>query len=163
MGETTYLIEVEIKVPIVLKTDSGDYVRRELTVYIIDAERVNFIFRRETIKDWRISLDFEEDKLEFKGKEKNVNLIESKGGHLLAQLEVVGTWKNKDAIYLVDNEDDVSSDKAIWKIHKILNHKSKEQMHYVFRNAGKLNEETRKKIDEVVDKCEICKKNGASK
>ena len=74
-----------------LKTDSGYYVRRELTAYIIDAEMVNFLLERETIKDWRISLDFEEDKLEFKGKEKNVNLIESKGGHLLAQLEVVGT------------------------------------------------------------------------
>ena len=36
-------------------------------------------------------------------------------------------------------------------------------MHYAYRNAGKLNEETRKKIDEVVDKCEICKKNGRSK
>ena len=61
---------------------------------------------------------------------------------MLVQLELVGTWKNKDAIYLVENEDDVSSDKTIQKIHKILNHKSKEQMHYAYRNAGKLNEET---------------------
>ena len=64
---------------------------------------------------------------------------------------------------MVENDDEVNSDKALWKIHKILNHKSKEQMHYAFSNAGKLNEETRKKIDEVVDKCEICKKNGHSK
>ena len=64
---------------------------------------------------------------------------------------------------MVENEDEVNSDKAIQKIHKILNHKSKEQMHYAYRNAGKLNEETRKNIDEVVDKCEICKKNGCSK
>ena len=70
---------------------------------------------------------------------------------MLAQLELVGKWEDKDAIYLVENEDEVNSDKAIWKIHKILNHKSKEQMHYAFRNAGKLNEETRKKIDEIVD------------
>ena len=82
---------------------------------------------------------------------------------MLAQLELVGLWGNKHAIYLVENEDDVSSNKAIRKIHKILNCKSKEQMHYAYRNAGKLNEETRKKIDEVVDKCEICKKNGHSK
>ena len=64
---------------------------------------------------------------------------------------------------MVDNEDDVSSDKVIQKIHKILNHKSKEQIHYAYRNTGKLNEETRKKIDEVVDKCAICKNNGLSK
>ena len=82
---------------------------------------------------------------------------------MLAKLELVGTWKNEDAIYLIENEDEVSSDKAIRKIHKILNHKSKEQMHYAYRNAGKLNEETRKKIDEIVDNCAICKKNGHSK
>ena len=64
---------------------------------------------------------------------------------------------------MVENEDEVCSDKAIRKIHKILNHKSKEQMHYAYRNAGKLNEETRKEIDEVVDKCDICKKNVCSK
>ena len=108
-------------------------------------------------------LYFEEERPEFKGKDKNVNLIESKGGHLLAQLELVGTWEDKDAIYLVENEDEVNSDKAIGKIHKILNHNSKEQMHYAFRNAGNMNEEMRKKINKVVDKCEICNKNSHSK
>ena len=66
---------------------------------------------------------------------------------MLAQLELVGTWKNKDAVYLVENENDVRRDNAIQKIEKILNHKSKEQMHYAYRNTGTLNEETRKKID----------------
>ena len=93
-----------------------------MTAYIIDAERVNFLLGRETIKDWKLRIDHEEDKLEFKGKDKNVNLIKSKGGHLLAQLELVGIWEDKDAIYLVETEDDLSSDKTIWKIHKILNH-----------------------------------------
>ena len=110
----------------------------------------------------KLRIDHEEDKLEFKEKDKKVKLIESKGGHLIAQLELVGKWEDKDAIYLVENENEVDSEKAIRKIYKILNHKSKEQMHYAFRNAGKMNEEIRKKIDEVVDKCEICKKNSHS-
>ena len=43
MGETTYLSEVEITYPIVLKTDDGEYMRRIVIVYIINAERVNFL------------------------------------------------------------------------------------------------------------------------
>ena len=80
--------------------------------------------------------------MEFKAKGKNVKLIESKGGHLLAQLELVGKWEDEDAVHLVEKEEDVINLKAIRKIHKVLNHKSKEQMNYAFRNAGKLNEET---------------------
>ena len=115
------------------------------------------------IKEWKLRIDHEGDKLEFKEKDKKVRLIESKGGHLIAQLELVGKWEDKDAIYLVEKEDEVKSDKAIKKIHKTLNHKSKEQMIYAYRNAGKLNEEIRKKINEVVEKCEICEKNSTSK
>ena len=36
-------------------------------------------------------------------------------------------------------------------------------MKYAFRNAGKLDEETKKKINEIVDKCKIHKKNSKSK
>ena len=90
MEETTYVSEVEITFPIVLKTDSGDYIKRELTAYIIDADRVNFLLGRETIKEWKLRIDHEEDKLEFKEKDKKVKLIKSKEGHLIAQLELVG-------------------------------------------------------------------------
>jgi len=64
---------------------------------------------------------------------------------------------------LVKNEDEVKSDKAIKKILRISKHKSKEQMQYAFRNVGKLDGETNTKINEIVDKCEVCKKNSKSK
>ena len=60
-------------------------------------------------------------------------------------------------------EDNVKGEKAIKNIYKTLNHKSKEQLIYAYRNAGKLDEGIRKKINEIVDKCEICKKNSKSK
>lgn len=50
MGKTTYISEVEIRFPIVLKTDEGEYLKRKLTTYIIDTERVNFLLGRESIK-----------------------------------------------------------------------------------------------------------------
>merc|ERR1712074_249508 len=47
-------------------------------------------------------------------------------------------------------------------IHRKLNHKSKEQMLYAFRNANKLDPETRRNIEKVLEVCEICKKNKRS-
>ena len=35
-------------------------------------------------------------------------------------------------------------------------------MYCTYENAGKLNNDARRLIDEVVDKCEICKKNSRS-
>ena len=42
MGDTMYLSEIEIRFPIVLKTDDGEYIKRKVTAYIIEAKRVNF-------------------------------------------------------------------------------------------------------------------------
>ena len=97
---------------------------------IINLDEVNFLCGKETIKELKTKVYFEEDKLEFKGKDKNVELIESEGVHLLARLELVGAWKNDEALYHVKKEYDVSSDGAVKKIHKILNYKSKEQIYY---------------------------------
>ena len=88
-----------------------------------------------------------------------MDLTVSEGGHLLANLELVSKWNNDEAVYLVKTEKEVTSFKAVKKIHKVLNHKKKEQMYYAYMNAGKYNEDIKKTIDEVVEKCEICKKN----
>ena len=48
------------------------------------------------------------------------------GGNHLVKLELVGTWKNDEAVFLVKNEEDVNREAAVNKIHKILKHKSKE-------------------------------------
>ena len=79
----------------------------------------------------------------------------------MVKLELVGKWRDEDAVFLVkeQEENDLKTLKAVTKIHKVLNHKQKEQMLYAFRNAGKLDGDTRQLIDEVIEKCEICKKN----
>ena len=108
-------------------------------------------------------VDVPGDRIVFKKKEKKVETQESAGGHILVNLELVGKWEDSEAILLVEKEEDTKSDNKIRRIHKNLNHKSKEQMIYAYRNAGKLDEGIRKKIIEIVDKCEICKKNSKSK
>ena len=51
MGETTYLCDIEIRFAAVFKTYEGYYMKREVTAYIIDADRVNFLLGRGTIKE----------------------------------------------------------------------------------------------------------------
>ena len=145
MGETTYISEVEIRFPIVLKTDEGEYMKRKLTAYIIDAERVNFLLGRESIKELVMMLVLSGDIIVFKKKGMKVETVESKGGHSVVDLEFVGKWEDSDAIYLLEKEDDVRSDQAIKNIYKTLNHKSKEQIISAYKIAGKLDKEIRKK------------------
>ena len=140
-----------------MKTDDGEYMRRKVTAYIIDAERVNLL-GKESIKELDIMIDVPGERIVFKEKEKKVETKESNGGHIVVNLELVGKWEDSEAIYLVEKEDDVKSERVIKKIHKTLNHKGKEQLIYAYRNAGKLDEGIRKRINEIVDKCEICKK-----
>ena len=46
----------------------------------------------------------------------------------------------------------VKSLKTVKKIHKVLNHKQKDQMYFAFRNAGKFDGDTKKLIGKVVEK-----------
>ena len=52
--------------------------------------------------------------------------------------------------------------KAVEDIHKRLIHKSKNQMLCAFRNAGKLDTETKKHIEKAPETCQIDKKNKRS-
>ena len=82
---------------------------------------------------------------------------------MLVKLELVGKWQDKDAVFLVKEKGYLKSITAVTKIHRLLNHKTKEQMLFAFRNAGKLDNETRQMIDKVIDSCKICKRNSRSK
>ena len=101
MGDTTYLSEIEIRFPIVLKTDEGEYTKRRVTAYIIEAERVNFLLGKESIMDLDIMLDCPRHRIVFNKKGKMVETLESSGGHIVVNLELVGEWENNEAIYLV--------------------------------------------------------------
>ena len=88
MGERTYLSEVEVRFPIVLKTDSGEYIKREVKANMIDADRVNFLLGKETMKEWKLKIDQAEHILVFK--DKKVRLRTNREENLIAYLEMVG-------------------------------------------------------------------------
>ena len=49
IGARTYLSEVEVRFPIVLKKDNGDYIKRAVRADMIDADRVNFLLEMQTM------------------------------------------------------------------------------------------------------------------
>ena len=63
--------------------------------------------------NWRTILDFADRKLLFKEIKKEVQLIRS---HLLVKLELIGRWRDKDAVFLVKKEDDVKTQKLIERV-----------------------------------------------
>ena len=91
--------------------------KRKVIVYIIEADRVNYLLGKESIMDLDIMLDCPGHRIVFKEKGKKVETLESSGGHMVVNLELVGEWENSDAINMVEKEDDVKSDKLIKKIY----------------------------------------------
>merc|ERR1712237_300771 len=161
LGKTPYTSTEKVTFPVIIKTDDNDFMKCRVTANVIQSNEVNFLCGEQTLVDWRTVLDFEERKLGFKEPQKKVDLI--KKSHLVVKLELVGKWNNDEAVFLVGEEKDIKSIDAVRRIHKKLNHKSKEQMLYAFQNAGKLDKTTRENIEKVLNDCDICKKNSRSK
>merc|ERR1712030_173649 len=141
LGKTPYLSTEKVTFPVVIKTDDNDFMKRSVTANVIQSNEVNFLCGEATLVDWRTVLDFEDRKLGFKEQKKRVDLI--KRSHLVVKLELVGKWNEDEAVFVVREEKDITNINAIRQIHKKLNHKSKEQMFYAFKNAGKLNDSTK--------------------
>ena len=74
IGKTVYLSKTEVTFPIVMKTENDDYVKKSVMANVIISDEVNFLSGRETTKGWKIKVDIEEDKLEFKEQGKIVKL-----------------------------------------------------------------------------------------
>ena len=143
--EWVYLFKIEVTFPIVMRTENDDYVKKIVTPNVINADEGNFLYGRETQKGSKIKVDMEENKLEFKEQGKIVKLKESEGVHQLVNLEKVGNdFDEKNVNFLREEVDAVVSESPIRKIHKIINHKTKEQMNYAYCNARKMMPQVRK-------------------
>ena len=65
LGKTLYVSEMEVEVPVVMKTSEDDFIKRKVIANVIDSEEINFLCGRETLKGWRTSMSFSEDRLSF--------------------------------------------------------------------------------------------------
>ena len=58
----------------------------------------------------------------------------------------------------MEKVDDVTTFETIKQINLNTNHKLEENMLYAYRNANKLTDDVWKKINEVIENCDVCKK-----
>ena len=54
-----YLSMKEVKFPIGVKLEDGDYIKREVTSSVVDKEEELFLCGRKTLNEWRTALFFE--------------------------------------------------------------------------------------------------------
>ena len=99
LGKTLYISVEKVKFPVMMKTDGDDLVKWEVTADVIESDEVTFLCGEETLMNWRTTLDFRERKLGFKEIKKEVQLI--KESHMLVKLELVGRWRDEDAVFLI--------------------------------------------------------------
>ena len=73
---------------------------------------------------------------------------------------IIYTWKKQDSsiLFLEDAEGDLSSYKAVRKVHKVNRHKKKEQMIAAYRNAGWMSLDLINVINCVVNDCKVGQK-----
>ena len=91
MGKTVYLSGKEVIFPIVMKTDKDDFVKREVVANVIYSEEVNFLCGKETIKEWKTNVYFEDDKIEFKEQECRID-----GFRRLSSLSIIRNGWNME-------------------------------------------------------------------
>merc|ERR1712089_32475 len=90
MGENVYLSNREIMLPVRMKTDSDDYIRKMITVSIVDKDDELFLCGLKTLIEWKAAVFYERSEMMFDETKKRVYMSISGGGHQLVKLETLG-------------------------------------------------------------------------
>ena len=122
--------------------------KREVTAYIIDADRVNFLLGRETMKEWKeYMIDQAEDVVIFK--DKKVRLWYNREENLIVYLEMVEKWEeNKDEI---EKENEVKSDNEIHSVTVIEQENDEEELRKYLKEIASENLDIEKFIEDCVN------------
>ena len=91
LERTLYISKEKVKFPVLMKTDGDSFIKKDVTVNVIESDEVTFLCGEETLVDWNTTLYFSKRRLGFDEDEKEVVLI--KESHLLVRLEQVGGRK----------------------------------------------------------------------
>lgn len=92
---------------------------------------------------------------EIGGRQRDFMMLVTTGKHYGIILEMKGR-KSMDVLFLEDQEQELTSFKAIRKVHEVNNHKKREQLIGAYRNAGWISPDVVNTINRVVNDCQVC-------
>lgn len=170
-GPSKILISSEIyEIPIIIKGNEPgtEYNILRVQVYVLDAS-VPFLISKEQLQAWNVIQSFtkNDEQLIIRSFKPQiiVNLVNTSGNHLAINLEENKSYSEEDVINYVNNlaeNDEVSDYKSIKKVHQVLGHAGELPILHFYKNAGRMNNQTRKNIKKVLNDCQVCNKRKKS-
>ena len=123
MGENIYLSNREIMLPVRMKTEKDDYIRRMITVSIVDREDELFLCGLKTLIEWKAAVFYEKSEMMFDETKKRVYMNISGGGHQLVKLETLGKIGHEETVFYIEKNGEGANKKEIEKLHRVSNDK----------------------------------------
>ena len=99
MGENIYLSNRGITFPVRMKTENDDYIRRMITVSIVDREDELFLCGLKTLIEWKAAVFYEKSEMMFDETKKRVYMNISGGGHQLVKLNAEQSIINLNPLF----------------------------------------------------------------
>ena len=87
-GEKVYKSEREITMPVAIKSENGDHIKKMITISIIDREEDLFLCGLKKLKQWRAAVFYESNKMMFIETNKKVYRY----GHQLVKFQLLEKW-----------------------------------------------------------------------
>ncbi len=120
----------EILLPVRMKTENDDYIRRMITVSIVDREDELFLCGLKTLIEWKVAVFYERSKMMFDETKKRVYMSILGGGHQLVKLEALGEVSHEETVFFIENNGVGAKKKEIEKLHRVFNHKGVKNMEF---------------------------------
>merc|ERR1711895_316254 len=111
-----------------MKTGNYDYIRKIITVTIVEREDELYLCGLKTLIEWKAAVFYEKSEMMFDETKKRVFMNISGGGHQLVKLETLGEISNEETVLYIEKNGVGANRKDIEKLHRVLNHKGVRNM-----------------------------------
>ena len=101
MGENIYLSNREIMLPVRMKTENDDYIRKMVIASIVNREDELFLCGLKALIEWKAAVFYEKSEMMFDEIKKRVYMQISAGGHQLVKLETLGEIGHEKRVFYI--------------------------------------------------------------